>query len=857
MDSEPDKDLFLNLENKTDEELLSSLLKMVEIDSDNGKLIELMKSDPEKLNRIKEILKKQHPNLIKLSDNTTSKDTTRLQPYEDKKKESSPIPSKRFIGQPPGPPPLKSALINGCQISSNNISIRGCPPKKGPPPPKLKMISKNKSLSMKNNLGKVEYLECSRDNTFDCESNLFVNIDFGPTPPIGYEPRRLHWSVITMNKIKGTFWEDIHNEKVNLKQETSDDLNLDPNIHNFTVDFQKILELFFEDRRIVSDKIAYDGSFTNNNSIYKKYRTVLDSKRSQNVEIALKAMQLIDNNNEFDMNPIKEMLGYKSESLLYGIDKFLNGVSKEKLKILLDLYPTADEIQLLKEFSADSSNASNLPWRISEQFMLNILSLNRFKTRAHCVLSMKTFEEEYLSCVERLIKLEDAVDYVHNNLCRGGILRNILYMILKIGNYLNHGTNRGQTVGFRFHSLDLIKNIKSTKSKLTLLKYISKVIYDHSIEIRNKIDKLSHICSEAASVDIEDVLKDIDELANNINIIKKELELNNTVERSQESNYRDLCNKNSGDTNDKGLKLSEFEVDYKVDTVDLYVKMVETFVMNSSCQLEIIRKQLMTIVEKLRNLQNYAGESQAKSALVSSSKLGVHSGIEIIKICDGFLRLIKEEFIEFHNIEKKKKDRELRNSISVRPCKVKENNSKTSKLSNTINNSVVNYNSNSEVNSEVNKDTTIVNQHHQLLLDVSDVMLTSNSSTISSSSSSSSLFNPKAASYQTSPHTSVIQTPVHKSRNNTSVIESNTDSKFGDSSLHSGYDQLNSSGNRINTNFSQISPSSHSNSNSPNPIHITSLFGVNSIISNITSQIYDPNKNKQSNFPRQRDRRKV
>lgn len=660
---------------------------------------------------------------------------------------------------------------------------------------------------------------------------MLAEVDFGPAPPMGFEPKRLHWSVIPPNKIAGTIWEDIHSKKENVPKENTSRFK-ESSASDLKFDMDSILEQFFEDKSALMQKLALDCNNSGVSSAAgggasKKFRMVLDSKRSQNIEIALKALQLFDGNHELDLSPIKDMLGYTRQGLVGGIDAFLKGVSKERLKILLDLYPTPEEIKLLDSVKGEEGeDASLLPLRSSEFFMVSILGLNRFKIRAQCVLAMKTFEEEYQSCLERLIKLEDAVVQIRSSLDKGGVLRQILQLILKIGNFLNHGTNRGKSYGFRFHSIELLKNVKSNNSKSNLLKYISKVVYDHSEDMRQEVEVISQACSEAAPIDIADVYRDMEELEKSVSLIQDELKLfsstlsaGNGAEKEPRDAKTETLGKSRTVANSKlpavnnSLEISVFGVGSGVEKTveELYLEIVETFVNNSSRKLEITKKHFNEIIGKLNELQQYAGESQTTGGGASRQGVSISASTgEIIKRCDMFFRLVKYEFNEFQVIEKKKKDRESRRLMGIRATKSSESLTSMKNLDHSLQKSSPSLEG--EKQSQAISEFTPVHEIEnfspsnnindnssgsQLLLEISNITLTSNSSSFSSSDSS--FFNDqsrmKSRSGQVTPTRNLSQTPTSKSNCGTDTLSS---CSFN---LHSGFDPISSSIIRYHPNY--------------------------------------------------------
>jgi hypothetical protein len=57
------------------------------------------------------------------------------------------------------------------------------------------------------------------------------------------------------------------------------------------------------------------------------------------------------------------------------------------------------------------------------------------------------------------------------------LLRKVLYILLHLGNYLNHGAGAGNALGFRLNSLWKVEDVKAIggKGRNTLLHFVAQV----------------------------------------------------------------------------------------------------------------------------------------------------------------------------------------------------------------------------------------------------------------------------------------------------------------------------------------------------------------------------------------------
>lgn len=103
-------------------------------------------------------------------------------------------------------------------------------------------------------------------------------------------------------------------------------------------------------------------------------------------------------------------------------------------------------------------------------------------------------------------------------------LKEIITMVLKIGNYLNFGTNKGKAVGFQMELLLQLSNIKSVgKVKISLLEYLIKSIRKNDPSLLKFSNDLV-TCDLASKIELtilEDKVKEFDK---GLEKIKKELD---------------------------------------------------------------------------------------------------------------------------------------------------------------------------------------------------------------------------------------------------------------------------------------------------------------------------------------------
>ena len=131
------------------------------------------------------------------------------------------------------------------------------------------------------------------------------------------------------------------------------------------------------------------------------------------------------------------------------------------------------------------------------------------------------FSERFLSLNKNLQDLRKAVIGIEDN----PELKEVLVMVLKIGNYLNQGTNKGNSISF---NISVLPNLKGSKalgqhSKSTMLDFLLNSILTKKPDVAQFALKLED-CAEASKLDLEIVKNKIKTITDSQNTIRVALE---------------------------------------------------------------------------------------------------------------------------------------------------------------------------------------------------------------------------------------------------------------------------------------------------------------------------------------------
>ncbi|GLU17914.1 hypothetical protein SLE2022_342610 [Rubroshorea leprosula] len=174
---------------------------------------------------------------------------------------------------------------------------------------------------------------------------------------------------------------------------------------------------------------------------------VLDPKKSQNISILLRALNVtIDEVCEGLMEGNSDMPG------------------TELLESLLKMAPTKEEERKLKEFKDES------PFKLgpAEKFLKALLDIPFAFKRIDAMLYIANFDSE----VEYLRRSFETLEAACQELKNSRMFLKLLEAVLKTGNRMNVGTNRGDAHAFKLDTLLKLVDVKGTDGKTTLLHFV-------------------------------------------------------------------------------------------------------------------------------------------------------------------------------------------------------------------------------------------------------------------------------------------------------------------------------------------------------------------------------------------------
>ncbi|XP_051151796.1 formin-like protein 5 [Andrographis paniculata] len=195
-----------------------------------------------------------------------------------------------------------------------------------------------------------------------------------------------------------------------------------------------------------------------------QYIQIIDPKKSQNIAILLKALNVTT----------EEVC----DALVEG-----NELSPELVQTLLKMAPTSDEELKLRLYTGELSQLGP-----AERFLKVLVDIPSSFKRLESLLFMGTLQEETTMLKESFATLEAAC----MELRKSRLFLKLLEAVLKTGNRMNDGTFRGGAQAFKLDTLLKLSDVKGTDGKTTLLHFVVQEI------IRSEGKKAARTAKEAA-----------------------------------------------------------------------------------------------------------------------------------------------------------------------------------------------------------------------------------------------------------------------------------------------------------------------------------------------------------------------
>ncbi|XP_010517960.1 PREDICTED: formin-like protein 2 [Camelina sativa] len=328
----------------------------------------------------------------------------------------SPANSALSLNASPGtslkPKSMSPPLSRHSQNSSNDgVSKRPCP-KRPPPPPPPPPSQLLESLSP------------------PIPATMPLSPPSGDSDPEKKEEtlkpklKPLHWDKVRASSSRAMVWDQIKSNSFQVNEEMIETLF-------------KVNDPSSRTREAVVQSANQENQF-------------LDPRKSHNIAILLRALNVTADE--------------VCEALVEGNSDTLG---PELLECLLKMAPTKEEEDKLKELK-DHNDGSPSKIGPAEKFLKTLLNIPFAFKRIDAMLYIVNFESE----TEYLKRSFDTLEAACGELKNTRMFLKLLEAVLKTGNRMNIGTNRGDAHAFKLDTLLKLVDIKGADGKTTLLHFV-------------------------------------------------------------------------------------------------------------------------------------------------------------------------------------------------------------------------------------------------------------------------------------------------------------------------------------------------------------------------------------------------
>lgn len=294
----------------------------------------------------------------------------------------------------------------------------------------------------------------------------------------------------------------------------------------------------------------------------KKNATLIDLQRAQNVAILLSRIRLT-------FPQIRTAL----------LDVDALSLTLDNLKAIRSCLPTADEMELVREYKGDFTTLSK-----ADNFFKEVLGIPKLTQRVDCMIYMRRFELDMEELKPDVQTVRMAVDEIR----KSDKLRMVLKHILFFGNILNNKTFRGEARGFSLADLPKLRETRASVpgnqaqalATPTLLHYLVKALNREDESLVGFLDTCEHV-EAAARINTQSIAASIAAMA-----------------------------KGLADVNGEVQALQRMQISLRGDR---FVQLGEAFIKMASPQVEALQLAHSAVARDAVDLMRYFGEDDRAS----------------------------------------------------------------------------------------------------------------------------------------------------------------------------------------------------------------------------------------------------
>ncbi|GAN04863.1 hypothetical protein MAM1_0075c04328 [Mucor ambiguus] len=237
--------------------------------------------------------------------------------------------------------------------------------------------------------------------------------------------------------------------------------------------------MLFDSQSLVS-KLSKADVFTSIEKTFAQKPAADLSKRKKKADV----VELLDSRKAYNMSIFLTSLPKDFQMQL--LNQYMADLSpvlqEHVLENLIRFAPSMDEIGKLKRY-AESSDVEKLS--LPDKLSLEMIKIPQFKHRAECLLFKTTFWDT----AGQLEKDFRCIIAASNTLKNAKRFKQLLQMVLVLGNYMNGNTTRGGASGIKISSINKLIDTKGNTST-TLLHFLVETVESKFPKILGFLDEL-------------------------------------------------------------------------------------------------------------------------------------------------------------------------------------------------------------------------------------------------------------------------------------------------------------------------------------------------------------------------------
>ncbi|KAL2662157.1 hypothetical protein AAZX31_02G025600 [Glycine max] len=510
---------------------------------------------------------------------------------------------------PPPPPPIPG-------IKSSALPLPPPPPipvkKSSTPPPPPPPIPPRKSPAPPPPPPKAHGLKSSsKPPPTPIERTPSTTSKEGNTSPeVKLKP--LHWDKVTTNLDHSMVWDKMDRGSFRV----DDDL------------MEALFGLVAANRNDSTPKVNNSMSPSRDALAPSVNTFILDPRKSQNIAIVLKSLAVSR----------KEII----EALIDG-----QGLNADTIEKLGRVAPTEEEQTLIVAYEGNPSKLA-----AAESFLHHILRAvpSAFK-RLNALLFRLNYDSEIVEIKEFLQTLALGCKELRNQ----GMFVKLLEAVLKAGNRMNAGTQRGNAQAFNLVSLRKLSDVKSTDGKTTLLRFVVEEVVraegkravlnrNHSLSRSSSRNSNSSVDSQNSAVSNEQRQREYITLG--LPVVGGISSEFSNLRKAAVTDYKSFVGSISS-LSARIVEIRELVSQCGNDKGGNFVREMNNFLENAEEELRLVREEQTRVMQLVKRTTDYYQGG--------SSKESAENPLYLFVIVKDFLGMVDQACIEIaRNMQKRK-----------------------------------------------------------------------------------------------------------------------------------------------------------------------------------------------------------